>query len=203
MGLMKAKVDRRDKRRVLMNLRTNNFDCADVVDLVRWYDDAIDRIGTFEAEKSEMIASQVSIIAAVGERFDIAKKKIAADLTAALARAEAAEATILELRRALADVGELRGAVVDVYRRAETAEAALAQCQRDLATMIERKEYFRQCWEVAEAALAERDRPCVWTMENGVWYTGCGHEAFLLASECCPHCPRRIERQWYGEEAQP
>ena len=81
--------------------------------------------------------------------------------------------------------------------------AALAQCQHDLAAVIERKEYFRQCWEVAEAALADRDRPCVWTMENGVWYTGCGHESFLLASECCPHCPRRIERQWYGEEAHP
>ena len=39
--------------------------------------------------------------------------------------------------------------------RAERAEAALTQCQHDLAEMIERKEVLRNWWEGAEAALAE------------------------------------------------
>ena len=84
-------------------------------------------------------------------------------------------------------------------------------------TMTERKEYFRQCWEVAEAALAqcqhERDalanrveqadaalehskRFCVWSWSayGAVWFAQCDGLAFADTRwfTHCPRCGRRI-----------
>lgn len=72
-------------------------------------------------------------------------------------------------------------------RRAEAAEAALA-------TMIEQKEYFRQCWEAAEAALADRDKPCVHTLRDGWIDTECGTSSSIVRDwEFCPYCGHPVE----------
>ena len=68
----------------------------------------------------------------------------------------------------------------DWQARAERAEAALAQCQHDLAEMIERKEVLRNCWEGAEAALAARDALC----ECGLVYRG----FTMYGNKFCPNC---------------
>ena len=93
--------------------------------------------------------------------------------------------------------------VIQLEKRAEAAEAALA-------TMIEQKEYFRQCWEAAEAALAERDKPCVWvtrlrkrgggTMLEPTCERAVDDFGFISAMETaptrfCPNCGHPIEVQ--------
>ena len=69
----------------------------------------------------------------------------------------------------------------------EAMRTRCASAEAALATMIEQKEYFRQCWEVAEATLAERDKPCV-----------CGvihHGMILHGNRYCPNCGHPIEVQ--------
>jgi len=128
-------------------------------------------------------------------------------------RAEKAEAALAAKRAdAIQHHAEMIGEFADMVNqrdaaiaRAETAEDALAQCQHDLTEMIERKEYFRQCWEVAEAALAERDKPCVWCEEKEkvygmvFWGSSCG-AAYRTADmvepgKFCLHCGHPIELQ--------
>lgn len=74
--------------------------------------------------------------------------------------------------------------VLELLRCAEVAEAALAPRLHDLAAMTEQKEFFRECWEVAEAALdavpvaalrrlAEMHRAHQWSSTEGpaLWAT--------------------------------
>jgi hypothetical protein len=54
--------------------------------------------------------------------------------------------------------------------------------------------------EAAEAALAERDKPCAWKVDAaGWWITGCGQLAGIDAIETqgkyCPACGHPIEVQ--------
>lgn len=87
--------------------------------------------------------------------------------------------------------------VEQLIARVERAEAALAQCRHDLTEMIERKEYFRQVWEVAEAALAARDTPCVWVKRADGWPTpGCGLGPAVVTGgvfKLCPYCGHPFE----------
>ena len=77
--------------------------------------------------------------------------------------------------------------IAELRTRCASAEAALA-------TMIEQKEYFRQCWEAAEAALAERDKPCVWTHLKKGWYTGgCDDSIYAGFFKFCPNCGHPVE----------
>ena len=82
--------------------------------------------------------------------------------------------------------------------RAERAEAALR-------TMAEQKEFFRVCWEEAEAELAERDKPCVWTelprfvpQMQRRWTVGCSAPEWIdhAPSEFrfCPVCGHPVQR---------
>ncbi len=117
----------------------------------------------------------------------------------ALARAERAEAALAAAQDELDDLMAQR----------DVAEAALAQCQHDLAAMIERKEYFRQCWGVAEAAEAALQMPCVWRVKAPAHFVG--HmddkplEMILVATSCgkelgvavpppyCAYCGHPVE----------
>ncbi len=139
----------------------------------------------------------------IGEFADMVNQR-----DAAIARAETAEAALAEAQAEL----QASETLLDMERwqagwktRSEAAEDALAQCQHDLTEMIERKEYFRQCWEVAEAALAERDKPCVWCEEKEkvygmvFWGSSCG-AAYRTADmvepgKFCLHCGHPIELQ--------
>lgn len=92
--------------------------------------------------------------------------------------------TYMKLQEELADA---RHAYIDMKERALAAEAALA-------TMIEQKEYFRQCWEATEAALAERDKPCVWKQDADKWYmTACENAFSDMQGSYCPGCGHPIE----------
>lgn len=76
----------------------------------------------------------------------------------------------------------------------EAMRTRCASAEAALATMIEQKEYFRQCWEAAEAALAERDKPCVWMQEAGKWYmTACENAFSDMQGSYCPGCGHPIE----------
>lgn len=65
-----------------------------------------------------------------------------------------------------------------------------------LATMTEQKEYFRQCWEAAEAALLDSQQPCVWTHDGVYWSGQCGVQESRPGRYCqeCGH-PTKIEVQ--------
>ena len=80
--------------------------------------------------------------------------------------------------------------IAELRTRCASAEAALA-------TMIEQKEYFRQCWEAAEAALAERDKPCVWRRaDDGFFETGCNAPRYTSrAPKFCQNCGHPVEVQ--------
>ncbi len=128
---------------------------------------------------------------------------------AAIARADTAEAALARVELARDEARDYMTQVVvernAAIARAETAEAVLAQCQHDLTEMIESKEYFRQCWEVAEAALAERDTPCMWRAggeEGIVWYTACDQAHYFdeegpmeNSYQFCPYCGHPIKVQ--------
>lgn len=79
--------------------------------------------------------------------------------------------------------------IAELRTRCASAESALA-------TMIEQKEYFRQCWEAAEAALAERDKPCVWKV-NFVYHrkyeSGCSGQWWNGKFLYCPNCGHPVE----------
>ena len=67
---------------------------------------------------------------------------------------------------------------------------------RELGTAAEEKERADE-WKkralAAEAALTERDKPCVWTLDEDNWYlTGCG-SAFNIPAKFCPDCGHPIE----------
>ncbi len=89
-------------------------------------------------------------------------------------------------------------ALNDMKARAESAEAALAQCRHERDTLANRLEQ-------AEAALAALQTPCVWTPEKDVWgddyaddgfRTQCG--AWYLSraikdGHFCPNCGHPVE----------
>ena len=84
----------------------------------------------------------------------------------------------------------------------EAMRTRCASAEAALATMIEQKEYFRQCWEAAEAALAERDKPCVWKDDGEYRETNCGelfvfYDGTPVENKCkfCPNCGHPIEVQ--------
>lgn len=75
--------------------------------------------------------------------------------------------------------------------RAEAAEAALANCQHDLATMENKVDQ-------ANAALEAMRTPCVWRKEYGGWITGgCSNRPIVFAGgfSFCPYCGHPIEVQ--------
>lgn len=89
--------------------------------------------------------------------------------------------------------------IAELRTRCASAESALA-------TMIEQKEYFRQCWEAAEAALAERDKPCVWAWSEfeQAWEAQCDGWLFTEYYEGdWSHCPRCGHRARLQEKVQP
>lgn len=50
--------------------------------------------------------------------------------------------------------------------------------------------------ETAEAALAERDKPCTWTLDCDGWYaTSCKDDFFEKYGDFCPNCGHPIEVQ--------
>lgn len=98
----------------------------------------------------------MSIFAAMALEEEV--QRLAAERDAALARAEEVEAALDTCWGKLDDMTAQRDALRIAYddqaAGRNKAEVVLAQCQHDLAEMIERKEYFRRVWEVAEAELA-------------------------------------------------
>ncbi len=88
--------------------------------------------------------------------------------------------------------------MAELLARAESAEAALAQCRHERDTLANRLEQ-------AEAALAALQTPCVWTPEKDVWgddyaddgfRTQCG--AWYLSraikdGHFCPNCGHPVE----------
>ena len=96
--------------------------------------------------------------------------------------------------------GDIADLVAELTARAERAEATLR-------AMTEQKEFFRVCWEEAEAALAQyraelADRlyePCVWRLDENAsdYVTGCDGDWFDVSfgdMKYCPNCghPVRI-----------
>ncbi len=71
----------------------------------------------------------------------------------------------------------------------------LAQCQHDLAEVIERKEVMRNCWESAETELAAMRAPCPWTRaDDGYMEPGCGAPALSTQTfPFCPHCGHPVQ----------
>ena len=65
-------------------------------------------------------------------------------------------------------------------------DSLIADLRRMLTAAIARA-------ETAESALAERDKPCVWTeMDNGNWHSGCDEE-FFYRGKFCPDCGHPVE----------
>ncbi len=71
--------------------------------------------------------------------------------------------------------------------RAETAEAALAQCRDELDDLMAQR-------DTAEAALAARDTPCVWTVDGQGWFVSqCDGNLRRKNGKFCPACGHPVE----------
>ncbi len=107
--------------------------------------------------------------------------------------------TYMALQSELADC---RHAYTDMKERALTAEAALTQCQQELdaCNALLEIERWQAGWkaraEQAEAALAERDKPCVWRLRiDGEIGPACrlGRAIAIGSWKFCPYCGHPIE----------
>lgn len=91
--------------------------------------------------------------------------------------------TLYEAHPSLRDSG-----MAALLARAEIAEAALANCQHDLGTMENKVDQ-------AEAKLAERDKPCLWTVVSDYqrkYQSGCTSDWWDRKFLHCPDCGHEV-----------
>lgn len=92
-------------------------------------------------------------------------------------------------------------ALEEMTKRAEAADVALDVCWGKLDDMTAQRDALRIAYDgkeaelrKVEAALAERNAPCVWRKdEDDWWQTGCGKETFVKHGDFCPNCGHPIE----------
>ena len=101
----------------------------------------------------------------------------------------------------LGSVAEEQAVAAEWCKRAEAAEGRLAEAL-DAHSIAQRSadewralcNGQRQRAEAAEAALAERDKPCVWRQEADGWYmTQCENAFADMQGTYCPGCGHPIE----------
>lgn len=135
---------------------------------------------------------------------------------AALARAEAAEAALADARMELETADDLLALTqwqAGQKERAEAAEAALATAQDELDDLMAQRDVAEAALERlesiagelradilderarAEAALAERDKPCLWTVVSDPqrkYQSGCTSDWWDRKFLYCPDCGHEI-----------